>query len=191
MLTVLSLFGAQIHSFAQNVNIHAKFNQLPNGNMKVIFEYMNGQEWKQIDNKALDKDGQVDFQFAPPVYGQYRFRFPSGKSSVIWSDFIISQYKDEPKSMNFIINYSEMNGRPLIVANSIESQLYVELMNAYLDFDALRTAVPLDKKKLDDATSNLNQISRRMALLQVWIIAPQSICQKFGTLFQTYATKRI
>jgi thiol-disulfide isomerase/thioredoxin len=163
MLIVLSLFGAQIPSFAQNVNIHAKFNQLPNGNMKVIFEYMNGQEWKQIDNKALDKDGQVDFQFAPPVYGQYRFRFPSGKNSVIWSDFIISQYKDEPKSMNFVIVYPEMNGRPLEVDNSQENLLYRELMNAYLDFDALRTTVPLDQKKLEMATANLNQISRRMA----------------------------
>ncbi len=163
LLLVLLAISSQTNAGAQALNIQAQFNQLPSGTSKVIFEYMNGQEWKQIDNKALDKEGKVSFQFIPPVYGQYRFRFPSGKTSVIWSDFIISSYKNEPMSMDFVINYLDMNGRPIAVANSLESQLYLELMNAYLDYDAVRTAVPVDQEKLEKATSGLNQISRRMA----------------------------
>lgn len=163
LLLVLLAISSQTNAGAQALNIQAQFNQLPSGTSKVIFEYMNGQEWKQIDNKALDKEGKVSFQFIPPVYGQYRFRFPSGKTSVIWSDFIISSYKNEPMSMDFVINYPDMNGRPIAVANSLESQLYIELMNAYLDYDALRTAVPVDQDKLEKATTLLNQISRRMA----------------------------
>jgi len=163
LLLVVLAISSQTNAGAQALNIQAQFNQLPSGTSKVIFEYMNGQEWKQIDNKALDKEGKASIQLIPPVYGQYRFRFPSGKTSVIWSDFIISSYKNEPMSMDFVINYPDMNGRPLAVANSLESQLYVELMNAYLDFDALRTAVPVDQEKLEKATTLLNQISRRMA----------------------------
>lgn len=163
LLLVLLAISSQTNAGAQALNIQAQFNQLPSGTSKVIFEYMNGQEWKQIDNKALDKEGKVSFQFIPPVYGQYRFRFPSGKTSVIWSDFIISSYKNEPMSMDFVINYPDMNGRPIAVANSLESQLYLELMNAYLDYDAVRTAVPVDQDKLEKATTLLNQISRRMA----------------------------
>lgn len=163
LLLVVLVISSQTNAGAQALNIQAQFNQLPSGTSKVIFEYMNGQEWKQIDNKALDKEGKVSFQFIPPVYGQYRFRFPSGKTSVIWSDFIISSYKNEPMSMDFVINYPDMNGRPISVSNSLESQLYLELMNAYLDFDALRTAVPVEQDKLEKATTLLNQISRRMA----------------------------
>lgn len=163
LLLVVLAISSQTNAGAQALNIQAQFNQLPSGTSKVIFEYMNGQEWKQIDNKALDKEGKVSFQFIPPVYGQYRFRFPSGKTSVIWSDFIISSYKNEPMSMDFVINYPDMNGRPISVSNSLESQLYLELMNAYLDFDALRTAVPVEQDKLEKATKLLNQISRRMA----------------------------
>jgi thiol-disulfide isomerase/thioredoxin len=163
LLLVVLAISSQTNAGAQALNIQAQFNQLPSGTSKVIFEYMNGQEWKQIDNKALDKEGKVSFQFIPPVYGQYRFRFPSGKTSVIWSDFIISSYKNEPMSMDFVINYPDMNGRPISVSNSLESQLYLELMNAYLDFDALRTAVPVEQDKLEKATTLLNQISRRMA----------------------------
>ncbi len=164
LLSFAALTLVHFQTMGQNVNIHAKFNQLPNGNMKVILEYMNGQEWKQIENKPLDANGNVDFQFVPPVEGQYRFRFPSGKSSAIWTDFIITQGKDEPKSLDFVLGYNELTGKPIAVPNSPENKLYLELMTEYLAFDAARTATPVNADQLKARINQLNGISRRMAI---------------------------
>ena len=75
LLLLIGVFFFNPNAQTQEVTVRAQFNQVPNPGTKVIFEYIYGQEWKQIEMKALDGKGNVSFIFAPPVQGQYRFRF--------------------------------------------------------------------------------------------------------------------
>ncbi len=149
---------------AQEVTVRAQFNQVPNPGTKVIFEYIYGQEWKQVEMKALDGKGNVSFIFAPPVQGQYRFRFPAGKNSTTWSDFILINKKGEPTTYEFVIDYNTMSGNPLAVSNSKENALYFPLMTAFVEFDALRIQKPQQKEKLVETQRKLNELSRKIAL---------------------------
>ncbi len=163
LLLTLS-FGLFAKSFSQEVTVRAQFNQVPNPGTKVIFEYIYGQEWKQIEMKALDAKGNVSFIFTPPVQGQYRFRFPTGKNGTTWSDFILISKKGEPNTFDFTIDYNSMSGNPLVVNNSKENSLYFPLMTAFVEYDALRLQKPQQKDKLLESQRKLNQLSRKIAL---------------------------
>jgi len=162
IIILASISWSQVIS-AQEIIVKAQFNQVPNPGTKVIFEYIYGQEWKQVEMKALDAKGNVSFIFTPPSQGQYRFRFPTGKNSTTWSDFILIPKKGEPTQYNFVIDYNSMNGNPLLVENSEENELYFPLMNAFIAYDALRQQKPQDLEKLKLSQQNLNSLTRKMA----------------------------
>ncbi|MEY3598009.1 MAG: hypothetical protein RL521_431 [Bacteroidota bacterium] len=163
LLTFISGIVCTPKIMAQEVIVKAQFTQVPNPGTKVIFEYIYGQEWKQVEMKALDGKGNVSFIFAPPSQGQYRFRFPTGKNGTTWSDFILVTKKGEPANYNFVIDYNSMNGNPLVVENSKENELYFPLITAFIEYDALRQQKPQNSEKIKSAQQNLNLLSKKIA----------------------------
>jgi thiol-disulfide isomerase/thioredoxin len=150
-------------TIAQEVTVRAQFNQVPQPGTKVILEYIYGQEWKQIEMKALDGNGKVSFIFTPPSQGQYRFRFPTGKNATTWSDFLILSKPQEPTSFEFTIDYNSMKGNPLVVANSKENSLYYPLMSQFILYDDLRQATPKNQTAIHDAQVKNNALVKKTA----------------------------
>jgi len=145
------------------ITVKAKFTALPAvpGN-KMVLEYMNGDQWKQIENKPIADNGEVTYVFTPPSYGQYRFRMP-GPNNTQWSDFIISQGKKEPLQFSFDIVFTSMKGNPLEIKNSPENKLYFELITLYQAFDNRRQDKASNKEEVLLLQKKLNALSRKMA----------------------------
>lgn len=157
------LGNALMASVDPTITVKAKFTALPAvpGN-KMVLEYMNGDQWKQIENKPIADNGEVTYVFTPPSYGQYRFRMP-GPNNTQWSDFIISQGKKEPLQFSFDIVFTSMKGNPLKVDNSPENKLYFELITLYQSFDSRRQDKLANKEELLLLQQKLNALSRKMA----------------------------